>query len=391
MLLENMDFMIVTAAVFLPNQWTFINIWENQKQSNYSPSMRSGICLVEPIPTQTSSFLLVRYSAPQSSKEISGKTVLATHHAAWWWSFKPFSDRKGSVSLQFIQSVIHPGPWAHIQIAVVSTCLVSADWYLMSDVLCHTSRVSCLMFYVWRHMSHDRHLMLYVWYLSHARCLISDVGGLMWDIWCLMYGVWCPISDVRRFMSNVWCFTCDVRYDWWQTSDVICLVSVRHLTSDVGGLMWQVSCLMSGVWYLMFDIWCLMLCLVVRHLVRHDSWCQTSHVCCFMSGVYMMSDVWYLMLEVWCQTSDVSCMVSDVQCLMSDVRRFMSNVWCFTCDVRCLMTDIWCYMSGVCQTSDIWCRRSDVTGLMSHVWCLIFDVWHLMPDVWCLLDCIVTQ
>ena len=43
--LENMDFMIVTAAVFLPNQSTFINIWENQKKSNYSPSMQSGICL----------------------------------------------------------------------------------------------------------------------------------------------------------------------------------------------------------------------------------------------------------------------------------------------------------------------------------------------------------
>ena len=184
--------------------------------------------------------------------------MLTTHHAAWWWSFKPFSDRKGSVSLQFIQSVIHPGPWAHIQIAVVSTCLVSADWYLMSDVLCHTSHVSCLMFYVWRHVS-------------------------------------------------------------WQTSDVICLVSV--------------SCQMS-------DIWCR------RSDVRH-----------------LMSHVWCLMSNLWCPTFYVQCLMFYVWC----------KIW--------LMTDIWCYMSGVCQTSDIWCRRSDVRGLMSHVWCLIFEVWHLMPDV----------
>ena len=189
-------------------------------------------------------------------------------------------------------------------------------------------------------------------------------------------------------------------------SDLSCQKSdqksdLRRLMSGVWFLMWHVWCHMSDVsyviyvWCLMSDVWCVIYVCLMRYMC--DDWCQTSDLKTY--NRHLTSDVWCIMSYVKCHMSYVWCLMSEI-CVMSDVTCLMSYVLCLVSDVWD-MCDVWCHVSYVrrlCDMYDIWsetvdlfvrCQISDVRRLISDVWCQMFyvrcetsDMWY-MYDVWC--------
>ena len=200
---------------------------------------------------------------------------------------------------------------------------------------------------------------------------------------CDFADVCCPLSDIRCLMSEDCClhvclsvclsdiYLCD---DWYLISAVLSapLFAVCCLTS------WDIFCLMSAVYCLLFTVWYVMS--VIRWLLSDASliWfldvCTSfdnvmSTICCLLSDVsYLIPDVYFLSLAVWCLLSavsvsfDIFCLLSAICCLMPLIWYRMSAVWYHLPAVCCL-----CLLSGVCclYVSWLWCLLH--TCLMSDV------------------------